>query len=264
MNEPAAPSLTAPRRGDGFLQSFARGLSVIRSFGAEAPSQTLTEVARRAGLTRAGARRILLTLEALGYVVSQGRRFRLGPKILELGFAYLASLPLRDLAEPVLRALAAELGESCSAAVLDGDEIVCVLRLPAHDDAHAGIGSRRPAFCTATGRMLLAGLTSGACGERLRSMRRPLCTARTATDPATLQAAIDGARAQGWCLVDQESEEGLVALAAPVVDRGGRTVAAIEVGGRPERTPPAAMIERCLPRLLDAARQVSLLMTAKA
>src|SRR6218665_557458 len=102
--DPPPPSSVAasPRPGDTYVQSFARGLSVIRSFSAQAPHQTLTEVANRTGLTRAGARRILLTLEGLGYVESQGRQFRLTAKILDLGFAYLSSLPLWDLAEPVM------------------------------------------------------------------------------------------------------------------------------------------------------------------
>ena len=111
---------TAPRPGDSYVQSFARGLAVIRSFDARAPQQTLTEVAQRTGLTRAGARRILLTLEGLGYVSSRGRQFSLTPKILDLGFAYLSSLPLWNLAEPVMEKLVEEVKESCSAAVLDG------------------------------------------------------------------------------------------------------------------------------------------------
>src|SRR4249920_957214 len=113
---PAPGVDTLPRPGDTYVQSFARGLGVIRSFSAQAPQQTLTEVAQRTGLTRAGARRILLTLESLGYVQSQGRQFSLTPKILDLGFAYLSSLPLWNLAEPVMEALVADVKESCSAA----------------------------------------------------------------------------------------------------------------------------------------------------
>ena len=117
--------------GDSYVQSFARGLSVIRAFSAEASAQTLTEVARRCGLTRAGARRILLTLETLGYVRTEGRLFSLTPKILDLGFAYLSSQPLWQFAEPVMQVLASDLKESCSAAVLEGQDIVYVLRVPA-------------------------------------------------------------------------------------------------------------------------------------
>src|SRR3990167_2972104 len=139
---PAAAD-AAPRPGDSYVQSFARGLAVIRSFDARAPQQTLTEVAQRTGLTRAGARRILLTLEGLGYVSSQGRQFSLTPKILDLGFAYLSSQPLWNLAEPVMEKLVEEVKESCSAAVLDGADIVYVLRVPTHKimSINLGIGS---------------------------------------------------------------------------------------------------------------------------
>lgn len=118
--------------GDSYVQSFARGLAVIRAFDAAHPEQTLTEVASATGLTRAGARRILLTLQTLGYVEADGRLFRLTPKILDLGFAYLTSMPFWNLADPVMEQLSAQIHESCSAAVLDRTEIVYVLRVPTH------------------------------------------------------------------------------------------------------------------------------------
>jgi IclR family transcriptional regulator, pca regulon regulatory protein len=268
MTTPAAPSSPpdTPRPGDSYVQSFARGLSVIRSFSAAAPSQTLTEVAERTGLTRAGARRILLTLSHLGYVQSQGRQFRLTPKILDLGFAYLSSLPLWNLAEPVMQALVAEVRESCSAAVLDGDDIVYVLRVPTQKimSINLGIGSRLPAYCTSMGRVLLAGLPADECRRRLAAAPRRALTARTLTDPGELQRAVDAAREQGWCLVDQELEEGLVSLAAPIVDRNGRTIAALNISGQANRTPPALVRERFLPLLHDAAQQISQLLRMKA
>lgn len=257
----------SPRPGDSYVQSFARGLAVIRSFSAEAPGQTLTEVAQRAGLTRAGARRILLTLEQLGYVQVLGRRFSLTPKILDLGFAYLSSLPMWNLAEPVMQALAAEVGESCSAAVLDGDDIVYVLRVPARKimSINLGIGSRLPAYCTSMGRVLLAGLTPDELRLRLAAAaQRPAHTPRTLTQPMALLRAIEAARAQGWAIVDQELEAGLVSLAAPIIDRGGRTIAALNISGQANRTPAEVMRERFLPRLLDAAAQISQLVRMKS
>tara|TARA_B100001105_G_scaffold130144_2_gene104262 strand:- start:57 stop:905 length:849 start_codon:yes stop_codon:yes gene_type:complete len=255
-----------PTPGDTYVQSFARGLAVIRSFSAEAPSQTLTEVATRTGLTRAGARRILLTLEGLGYVEAQGRQFRLTPKILDLGFAYLSSLPLWNLAEPVMETLVAEVKESCSAAVLDGAELVYVLRVPTHKimRIHLGIGSRLPAYCTSMGRVLLAGLPADEVRARLSLRERTAFTSRTVTDLPTLLGLVEDTRRQGWCLVNQELEEGLVSLAAPIVDRTGRTIAALNISGQANRTPPAAMVEQFLPRLLQAARDIARLLHLKA
>ena len=136
---PVTPA-TTPQPGDSYVQSFARGLEVIRSFSADAPQQTLSEVAVRTGLTRAGARRILLTLQTLGYVDSDGKHFRLTARILDLGFAYLSSLPIWNLAEPVMEALVEEVKESSSAAVLEGTDIVYVLRVPTHKIMSIGLG----------------------------------------------------------------------------------------------------------------------------
>src|SRR5512133_803545 len=127
-----APGAADPKPGDSYVQSFARGLEVIRSFDASAPRQTLTQVAARAGLTRAGARRILLTLQTLGYVESDGKLFSLTPRILDLGFAYLSSMPIWNVAEPVMEGLVEQVKESCSAAALDGPDIVYVMRVPTH------------------------------------------------------------------------------------------------------------------------------------
>ncbi|MCR5864012.1 MULTISPECIES: IclR family transcriptional regulator C-terminal domain-containing protein [Aquincola] len=264
---PAAQADAAerPKPGDTYVQSFARGLAVIRSFSAEAPTQTLTEVATRTGLTRAGARRILLTLEGLGYVEAQGRQFRLTPKILDLGFAYLSSLPLWNLAEPVMETLVAEVKESCSAAVLDGAELVYVLRVPTHKimRINLGIGSRLPAFCTSMGRVLLAGLPPEEARARLASRERLPWTSRTVVELEALVALVEETRRQGWCLVNQELEEGLVSLAAPIVDRTGRTIAALNISGQANRTPPAVMVERFLPLLLQASRDIARLLQFK-
>src|SRR5438105_15502067 len=180
----------SPRPGDTYVQSFARGLQVIRSFSWQAPQQTLSEVAQRTGLTRAGARRILLTLEGLGYVQSQGRQFSLTPRILDLGFAYLSSLPLWNLAEPVMERLVEEVKESCSAAVLDGPDVVYVMRVPTHKimSINLGIGSRLPAYCTSMGRTLLAELDEAALDALVD--KHPLLrrTERTITQLRQLKA----------------------------------------------------------------------------
>lgn len=260
------PDNDTPRPGDTYVQSFARGLGVIRSFDAGAPQQTLSEVAQRTGLTRAGARRILLTLASLGYVQQQGRHFSLTPRILDLGFAYLSSLPLWNLAEPVMESLVAQVKESCSAAVLDGAEIVYVLRVPTHKimSINLGTGSRLPAFCTSMGRTLLAELDDAALDALLARHPPARRTARTIVEPAALKAELATVRHQGWCLVDQELEEGLVSLAAPIRDRAGRAIAALNISGQAARTSPSHMQREFLPRLLEAAAHISQMLQMKS
>jgi len=258
MNLVPAP---APPPGDSFVQSFARGLAVLRCFGADAPAQTLTDVAERTGLTRAGARRILLTLLHLGYVSADGRLFRLTPKVLELGYAYLSSLPLWSHAQPALKELADTLRQSCSAAVLDGDDIVYVLRLSAHKtmSINLGIGSRLPAYCTAMGRVLLAGQDPALLVRRLEHTALLKLTPHTVVEPARLLDVIGTVREQGWCLVSEELEMGLVSIAAPIVGRDGQVVAAVNLSGQVGNTPLAALLEQSLPRLLETAAGVSAL-----
>jgi IclR family pca regulon transcriptional regulator len=260
--EASPPDAAAPRPGDAYVQSFARGLAVLRSFGAEAPAQTLSGAAARSGMTRAGARRILLTLQQLGYVEVEGRLFRLTPKVLELGFAYLGSQPVWRLAQPAMEELAQDLRESCSAAVLDGDDIVYVLRVPANKimSITLGVGSRLPAWCTSLGRVLLAGLPAPERRARVARMALVARTTRTVTDPAQLLAILEQVRRDGHALVQGELEDGLASMAAPLVNRAGRVVAAINVSAQEHRMPPEEMRRRLLPRLLEAAASINSLM----
>ncbi len=248
-----------PQPGDGYVQSFARGLEVIRTFNAQAPQQTLSEVAQHSGLTRAGARRILLTLQALGYVHTDGKLYRLTPRILDLGFAYLSSMPIWNLAEPVMEALVAQVKESCSAAVLDAADIVYVLRVPTHKimSITLGVGSRLPAYCTSMGRVLLADLPDDELTVRLKASSRTAHTRHTVTDVDALLAKVAQARRQGWCIVNQELEEGLISMAAPITNGAGRTVAALNISGQANRTSARAMQDTLLPALLEGARSIS-------
>ncbi|WP_435532080.1 IclR family transcriptional regulator domain-containing protein [Roseateles amylovorans] len=261
-SDDSAPTL---KPGDSYVQSFARGLSVIRAFGADAPRQTLTEVARRCGLTRAGARRILLTLQTLGYVRAEGRLFELTPKILDLGFAYLSSQPLWQFAEPLLQQLSSELKESCSIAVLEGSDIVFVLRMPTRKTMGMtlGVGSRLPAWCTAMGRVLLSALPNEEREAQLAKLPLKAYTSRTVRDQQELNVAIEQARQQQWCLVDQELEDGLIALAVPVTGRNGRVLAAINISTQASRTPPQILLEQGLPRLQETAQGLSRLLQIK-
>jgi len=248
-----------PKPGASYVQSFARGLEVIRSFSAAARRQTLTEVAARTGLTRAGARRILLTLQTLGYVESDGRLFRLTPRILDLGFAYLSSMPMWDVAEPLMEDLVERVKESCSAAVLEGSDIVYVLRVPTHKimKINLGVGSRLPACVTSLGRVLLADLDDDALRALLQRHPPVAHTEHTLTDPERLLAAVHDARRQGWAVNDRELETGLVSIAAPILDRAGRTVAALNVGAAYARDSIERLHREVLPELLRAARDIS-------
>ncbi|WP_137894625.1 IclR family transcriptional regulator [Ramlibacter sp. 2FC] len=265
MANPATRTQASPQPGDSYVQSFARGLEVIRSFSAQAPEQTLSEVAARTGLTRAGARRILLTLQTLGYVHSDGKHFRLMPRIMDLGFAYLSSLPIWNLAEPVMERLAEQVKESCSAAVLDGSDIVYVLRVHTHKimSLNLGVGSRLPAYSTSMGRVLLAGLPDAEVEQHLRQTELKAYTRHTVTEVQDLMQRVRQVREQGWCLVDQELEEGLISLAAPVTDRSGHTVAALNISGQANRTSAAVMQQTMLPALREAAHTISTLLAAR-
>lgn len=253
------PAPTGPAPGDSYVQSFARGLEVIRSFSSQAPRQSITEVAARTGLTRAGARRILLTLQTLGYVQSDGKLFSLTPRMLDLGFAYLSSLPIWNLAEPVMQTLVGQVRESCSAAVLDGTDIVYVLRVPTQKimSITLGVGSRLPAYCTSLGRMLLSALPETELIHLLETSERTARTRFTVTRVDELVAKITQARRQGWALIDQELEEGLVSIAAPVTDRSGKMVAALNISGQANRTSAKVMRDTMLSPLLDAAQTIS-------
>ncbi|MFB2586503.1 IclR family transcriptional regulator domain-containing protein [Herbiconiux liukaitaii] len=221
---------TASPPGEQFVQSLARGLGVIKAFTADHPVQTLSEVARATGLTRASARRFLLTLVELGYVRFDGKQFQLTPRVLELGFGYLSALTLPEVAQPHLEALAHELGESTSASVLDGTDIVYVARVPVRRIMAVAItvGTRFPAYATSMGRVLLAGLPDDQLERALDAAPPVGLTPSTVTDRAALHEQILAVRERGWAAVDQELEIGLRSVAAPV-RRGGRVVAAINI-----------------------------------
>jgi IclR family transcriptional regulator, pca regulon regulatory protein len=245
-------------RGPDFVQSLERGLAVIRAFNAERPSLTLSEVAAVTGVTRAAARRFLITLMSLGYVRSDGRQFSLRPRVLDLGYAYLSSLSLPQIAEPHLEALVAEVNESSSVSVLDGDEIVYVARVPVSRimTVAISVGTRFPAYATSMGRVLLAGLPDAELDTYLAKVRLERLTTRTVPSAAALRTELLRIRAQGWAMVDQELEDGLRAVAAPIRDRNGRTVAAVNVSVAASRMPPEAIRRSIVPALLATAARI--------
>lgn len=220
---------------------------------------TLSEVAAKVGLTRAGARRVLLTLQALGYVGCQRRDFYLTPKILELGYSYLSTTPLCDVAEPFMEEVTQQVHESCSASVLDGTDIMYILRVPTRKimTIRLSIGSRLPAWCTSMGRVLLGGQGDAELTALLSQSDIKPFTARTTTDREKLEQLIRKEHAKGWSLVNQELEEGLVSMAVPISDRTGRIIAAMNVSGNARRTTPAEMVKTCLPVLMRAAERTN-------
>lgn len=213
------------------VQAFARGLTVLTTFDADHPRQTLSDVANRAGLARATARRLLHTLIHAGYAATDGVVFWLTPHVLKLGFTYLSTLQLPDLAQPHLEALSLELGETTSMSILDGSDIVYVTRVPTQRimAVTITIGTRFPAHMTSMGRVLLAGLSPDLIDAYFASTDLPARTAVTTVDEQELRREITRVHQRGYCFVDQELESGLRSVAAAVRGADGETVAAINV-----------------------------------
>jgi IclR family transcriptional regulator, pca regulon regulatory protein len=244
-----------PRSDSDFVQSLVRGLGVIRTFDADHPKRSVSEVAAATGLTRSAARRFLLTLGELGYVGTDGRVFWLEPRILELGFAYLSRLGLPEIAEPHLQRLVEKVHESSSMSVLDGHEIVYVARVATTRimTVSISIGTRLPAYATSMGRVLLSGLAEGDLDRYLQRLTPVALTDRTITDVDALRKRIEKAADQGWALVDQELEEGLRSIAVPIHDGTSRVVAAVNVSAHASHASVATMKREFLPLLSQAA-----------
>ena len=250
--------MTEPLRDTEFVQSLERGLAVIRAFNLEHSELTLSEVARITGLTRAAVRRFLHTLVDLGYMRSDGRKFSLRPKILELGYAYLSSLSLPEVAMPHLEHLVERVHESSSVSVLDGDEVVYVARVPTKRIMRIAIsvGTRFPAYATSMGRVLLAGQSDDWLDGYLASADLPALTRHTISDAARLRTELLRIRRQGWALVDQELEEGLRSVAAPIRDQDGRVVAAVNLSAHATRGTPEQVLADFLDPLLETAKLI--------
>jgi IclR family transcriptional regulator, pca regulon regulatory protein len=246
-----------PRNSD-FVQSLDRGLAVIRAFGPDRERLSLSDVARATGLTRAATRRFLLTLVKLGYVRNDGREFSLRPRVLELGYAYLSGLGMPEVAAPHLEELVARVRESSSISVLDGDHIVYVARVPTKRimTVSISVGTRFPAYATSMGRVLLAGMKGDDLDRYLAEADLAPITARTVTDPERLREILRDVARQGYAIVDQELEEGLRAIAAPIHGAGGAVTAAINLSAHASRVSMAAMRAELLPALQETARRI--------
>lgn len=233
------------------MGGLAKGLSVIETFSAERPRQSISEVSVASGLDRATARRCLLTLAHLGYADYDGKFFTLTPRVLRLGTACLATMPLPQLVQPLLDRLSEQIGESSSVSILDGTDIVYVARAAQRKVMSIGLmpGSRLPAYCTSMGRVLLAALPETAAAEILSQTSLTARTPRTRTDPKALIAEFARVRSQGHAIVDQEVELGLRSIAIPLYNSRGQTVAAMNVGVAVSRAETDEMASVYLPAM---------------
>lgn len=265
------PETTGAKAKDGeerpaeFVQSLDRGLAVIRAFSADRPELSLSEVAGETGLSRAAARRFLLTLESLNYVGSRGRQFFLKPRVLDLGYAYLSSFSASEIAQSHLEELSTRLHESCSASVLDGGDIIYTARAATNRIMTIGlsVGRRLPAFATSMGRVLLAALPPADLDAYFAGYGRPAFTSKTVTGETELRSILDQVRQRGWALIDQELEDGVRSVAAPVHDASHNVVAAINVSAHASRVTASNLQRQFLPELLSTAETISSELTAR-
>ncbi|WP_328455129.1 MULTISPECIES: IclR family transcriptional regulator domain-containing protein [unclassified Amycolatopsis] len=250
-----------PREGTGpdFIEALARGLEVITAFRPHQQAMTLAEVATATNLARPTARRILLTLEELGYVRTDGRGFALTPRVLDLGVAYVRSAGLWDVARPHLERLVARTNESCSIAQLDGSDIVYVARVavPKIVGLSVQIGTRFPALPTSLGKVQLAALSLDELDAVLAEPTRSGLVARWQPDRAERDAELRQVRARGWALTDEQLTLGIRSVAAPLRDGSGRVIAGVNVNCHAAETSVERLLEHHLPLLLQTAGDIS-------
>jgi IclR family pca regulon transcriptional regulator len=252
----------SPVNGEGserdYVQSLERGFAVLLAFDEERTNPTLAELAAATGLSRPAVRRLLLTLQRLGYVASHGTRWSLTPRVLTIGQHYTATNARIEVAQPHLLRLAEKTDESASLAELDGDDVVYVARVPVRRimTINVSVGTRVPAHATSMGRVLLAWTGP----ERIdRFLERPLeaCTAHTTTDPGALRSALAAVRHDGFAIVDAELEEGLLSASAPVRDRTGHVVAALASSTSTGRSTADRLRAEVVPLLVETAQALS-------
>ena len=241
-----------------YVQSLARSLQVLRAFGHDLPTPSLSELAARTDLSRAVVRRILLTLQHLGYVGMRGRSFFLTPRVLELGFSYLSSLDLTELAQQTMEQLAQKVGESCSMAVLDGSDIVYVLRVPVRRvmSIGLGVGARLPAFAASMGRVMLADLPEAELDAWMQGNRFQAYTPKTLRTARALKSELQQVRKQGYAQVSQELELGLCSIAVPIRAGNGCVVAGLNVSMQYNDKAHDRALKEILPALRAAQPQI--------
>ena len=246
-----------------FIGGLAKGLRVIEAFTAERQRLSITEVATATGLDRATARRCLLTLTELSYADYDGKFFRLTPRVLRLGTACLATMPLPNIVQPMLDALSEEIGQSSSVSILDDWEIVYVARAAQRRVMSINLtpGSRMPASCASMGRVLLASLPDGQVRAILKAHPPQRLTPRSIVDPEEIILRLDAVRREGYAINDQEIEIGLRSIAVPLVDSRNRVVAAVNVGVAAVQHDPRALRDLYLDKLLALQQALKPLLT---
>ncbi|SDS37691.1 IclR family transcriptional regulator [Pseudomonas oryzae] len=244
-----------------FMTSLARGLAVINAFQERKRHLTIAQISHRTGIPRAAVRRCLHTLMKLGYATTDGRTYSLLPKVLTLGHAYLSSTPLAVSAQPFLDRISEQLHEACNLATLEGEEVLYIARSAIPQrliSVDLSVGSRLPAYCTSMGRIMLAALDDASLQDYLAHAELLPKTSRTLHTPEALWECLQQVRAQGWCIVDQELEQGLRSVAVPVRDAAGHVLAAMNVSTHAGRVSRQELETRYLPALLAASRELSL------
>ncbi|MDC8784694.1 IclR family transcriptional regulator domain-containing protein [Roseateles koreensis] len=239
-----------------------KGLAVIEAFDQERPRLTISEVAVRTGLTRAAARRYLLTLTHLGFVSQDRKMFALTPRVLRLGQSYMHSARLPRIVEPELHKLAFALKEASAAGVLDGGDVICIAATSAGRTVSPSLqpGARVAAHCSGNGRVLLAALPPEQADAWIQSQALQACTPHTITDPQRLRQEVARARSLGYACIDQELELGLRTLAVPLHNYKGEVVAAMNISTHASRLSMEQLVAQCLPPLLQAQAHLRMLL----
>ena len=243
-----------------FMTSLARGLAVVQAFQERKRHLTIAQISHRTEIPRAAVRRCLHTLIKLGYATTDGRTYSLLPKVLTLGHAYLSSTPLAVSAQPYLDRMSDQLHEACNMATLEGDDILYIARSATVQrliSVDLSVGGRLPAYCTSMGRILLAALDDATLHEYLEHADLQAKTSRTVHDPAALLEILQQVREQGWCVVDQELEQGLRSIAVPVYDASGQVLAALNISTHAGRMSRSELEQKFLPIMVAASRDLS-------
>ncbi|RON01711.1 IclR family transcriptional regulator [Pseudomonas brassicacearum] len=243
-----------------FMTSLARGLAVVQAFQERKRHLTIAQISHRTEIPRAAVRRCLHTLIKLGYATTDGRTYSLLPKVLTLGHAYLSSTPLAVSAQPYLDRMSEQLHEACNMATLEGDDILYIARSATTQrliSVDLSVGGRLPAYCTSMGRILLAALDDASLHDYLEHAELQAKTSRTLHTRESLFECLQEVRQQGWCIVDQELEQGLRSIAVPVYDASGQVLAALNVSTHAGRVSRNELEQRFLPGLLSASRELS-------